>query len=63
MSELVQIKGHNQVSTHENDRAEKSRGKKLILIDLANCEDMSIKREDQSTSMVFLLALCALQHI
>ena len=44
MSELVQIKGHNQVLTHENAWVEKSSGKKLILIDLANCEDMSIKK-------------------
>ena len=44
MSELVQIKDHDQISNHENGWAEKARGKKLILVDLANCEDMNIKK-------------------
>ena len=44
MSELVQIKEHDQIPNHENEWAEKARGKKLILVDLANCEDMNIKK-------------------
>ena len=44
MSELVQIKDHDQISNPENEWAEKAKGKKLVLIDLANCEDMTIKK-------------------
>ena len=44
MSKLVQIKDHDQISNHENEWAEKAKGKKLVLIDLANCEDMTIKK-------------------
>ena len=44
MSKLVQIKDHDQISNHENEWAKKAKGKKLILIDLANCEDMTIKK-------------------
>ena len=42
MSELVQIKGHDQTSDSIEFWAEKAKGKKLMLIDLANCEDMTI---------------------
>ena len=45
MSELVQIKDHDQISNHENGWAAKAKGKKLILVDLANCEDMNIKKK------------------
>ena len=44
MSELVQIKGHDQSSDSIEFWAEKAKGKKLMLIDLANCEDMLIKK-------------------
>ena len=44
MSELFQIIGHDQTPSHEDEWAEKARGKKLILVDLANCEDMNIKK-------------------
>lgn len=44
MSELVQIKGHDQSLDSIEFWAEKAKGKKLMLIDLANCEDMLIKK-------------------
>ena len=44
MSELVQIKGHDEGLEKTEFWTEKSKGKKLILIDLANCEDMTIKK-------------------
>ena len=44
MSELLQIKDHD-ISLENSDMwAEKAKGKKLVLIDLANCEDMTIKK-------------------
>ena len=44
MSELLQIKGHDISLENSDVWAEKARGKKLVLIDLANCEDMTIKK-------------------
>ena len=44
MSELVQIKGHDESSDNIEFWAKKAKGKKLVLIDLANCEDMTIKK-------------------
>ena len=44
MSELVQIKGHDESSDSIEFWAKKAKGKKLVLIDLANCEDMTIKK-------------------
>jgi len=44
MSEIIQIIGHDQISNYEQELIEKSKGKKMILVDLANCEDMNIKK-------------------
>ena len=60
MSELIQIKDHDQVSDHENEWAEKAKGKKLILIDLANCEDMSIKKSRSINVFGFPIGIMSL---
>ena len=60
MSKLIQIKDHDQVSDHENEWAEKAKGKKLILIDLANCEDMSIKKSRSINVFGFPIGIMSL---
>jgi len=60
MSKLIQIKDHDQTSDHYNEWVEKARGKKLILIDLANCEDMSIKKRRSINVFGFPIGIMSL---
>ena len=63
MSELVQIKGHDEGLENTEFWTQKSKGKKLILIDLANCEDMTIKKRRSINVYGFPIGIMSLQHI